>query len=234
MVEPAVVPSLRRHQLAYLAAAGWRGICGRDWDETAAACLAHWAAHDLPLVVTRQAGRVDESGDDVAMGLQAPGRWGRRRIALRVPRHALVRLDEFPSVDAVARLLPVEAHEPWRRLCGELEALGAIARVHGSYGWQQISGLDHVHSGSDVDIVVAVSSAEHADAAARTLQAFACPRLRLDGELVFAGGTAAAWREWIAWRAGRVKTLLLKTVAAARLASSIAEVDTSDRMEATA
>ena len=46
--------SLRRHQLAWLSEAGWAAILARPWDAQARDCLAHWARHRLPLVVTRQ------------------------------------------------------------------------------------------------------------------------------------------------------------------------------------
>ena len=220
---------LHRHQIARVSPAGWRSVCDRDWDATARACLSHWAAHGLPLVVTRQPGGIDASNDLIALGLPAPGRWDRRRIALQIPRRDVLYFDEFPNATAVARLLPEAAQGPWHRLCAGFEALGATARVYGSYGWQQISGLDHVHDGSDVDLWIAVSSADQADALAALMQPVVCPRLRLDGELVFYGRTAAAWREWLAWRAGRTKALLVKTTAGAALVRSVDFVGTFDR-----
>ncbi len=33
---------------------------------------------------------------------------------------------------------------------------------------------------------------------------------RLDGELSFPDGSAVAWREWVAWRSGRVSAILVK------------------------
>jgi len=45
---------------------------------------------------------------------------------------------------------------------------------------------------------------------ARQLQSFPSERPRLDGELVFDGGHAVAWREWLSWRAGGTKTMLIK------------------------
>lgn len=221
--------TLHRHQIARISAAGWQRVCNRDWDEVARACLNHWAAHDLPLVVTRQPGGVGDSGD-VALGLPAPGRWDRRRIALQIPRREVLYFDEFPCVGAVARLLPDATQEPWRRLCASLKALGAAARVYGSYGWQQISGLDHVRGSSDIDIWVAVSSDLQADAVASLIQAFACPGLRLDGELVFDGRTATAWREWLAWRAGSTKALLVKEIDGAALVRTVDPVGTRHRV----
>lgn len=223
---------LHRHQIVRISAAGWRSAQDRDWDATSRACLAHWAAHDLPLVVTRQPCGVGESGDAIAVGVSAPGRWDRRRIALQISRSAVLFFDEFPVVDAIARLLGYAQRDPWHRMCAGLKTIGATARVYGSYGWQHISGLDHVRPGSDIDVWVAVSNAGQADAVAAMLQAFSCPGLRLDGELVFDGHAAVAWREWLAWRAGETRALIVKTIFGASLAESVGGTCALDPMEA--
>jgi phosphoribosyl-dephospho-CoA transferase len=199
---------LHRHQLAWLTDAGWARVRARAWDGVAGACLAHWAAQRLPLVVTRQPASGGAT-DAIAMGLPAPGRWERRRIVLAVPRAEVLYFDEFPRAEQVVRLLPAGARADWRRLCAGLMACGAVARVHGSYGWQHLSGLDHVRAGSDIDVWIAVSDAAQADAVTRLLQAWPGAHRRLDGELVF-DGDAVAWREWLAWRAGAARTLLVK------------------------
>jgi phosphoribosyl-dephospho-CoA transferase len=144
------------------------------------------------------------------MGLPAPGRWERRRLVLSVPRPDVLHFDEFPRAEQVAKLLPDAARADWQSLGASLRACGAVARVHGSYGWKHISGLDHVRPGSDIDVWIAVSDADQADAVVRLLQSFPCARPRLDGELVFDGGNAVAWREWLSWRAGGAKALLIK------------------------
>jgi phosphoribosyl-dephospho-CoA transferase len=207
MERPAAVTPLHRHQIAWLTPAGWQRVCDRDWDVTARACLTHWAAHGLPLVVTRQP---RDATDTVAMGLPAPGLWERRRIALSISRSDVLYFDEFPIADKVTDLLPKASRGAWRRLCAEVKACGAVARVYGSYGWQCITELDHAHSVSDIDIWVAVSHPDQADAVAAVLQAFSCARPRLDGELMFDGSTAVAWREWQCWRAGLTDRMLVK------------------------
>ncbi|MFG6432662.1 malonate decarboxylase holo-[acyl-carrier-protein] synthase [Roseateles sp. LYH14W] len=199
---------LHRHQLARLRDAGWRTLLAGDWDPVARACLAHWAAARLPLVVTRQADPKDE--DRISLGLPAPGRWGRRRLALSVARSEVAYFDEFPLLHHAGRRLPAPARPAWRTLCQGLQAVGANARVYGSYGWELLSGLDHVRPGSDIDLWLSVTDMEQADAAAACLQGFAYRGLRLDGELMFVDGGAVAWREWVNWRSGRVKSLLVK------------------------
>lgn len=213
---------LHRHQLAWLMPDGWGVVLRREWDPVTRECLAHWAGHQLPLVVTRQSG--PSSGTSgIAMGLPAPGQWGRRRLALSVSRAHVSYFDEFPTAQRVARLLPRGVRAEWHALCNALNACGAAPRVHGSYGWQYITGLDHVRASSDIDLWISVSHADQADAVVQLLQSFRCAQPKLDGELVFEGGHAVSWREWLAWRAGRTKALLVKHLDGSALVAHLAD-----------
>ena len=199
--------SLRRHQLVRLSEAGWAAVLLGPWDRQARGCLTHWAIHQLPLVVTRQT--IDAAANGwIALGLPSPARWGRRRLALQVPRTAVLLFDEFPRLNEVQRLLLPRS--PVRDLLGALDACHATTRVFGSYGWQAISGLAHVRPDSDLDLSVAVEGAAHADEVAHVLQSFGAVRPRLDGELLFGDGAAVAWREWSQWRAGRARAVMVK------------------------
>lgn len=195
----------RRHQLARLTDAGWADVLQRPWDAQAAACLAHWSTHRLPLVVTAQPADAVAEGL-LALGLPAPQRWDRRRLALRVPAADIDDLEEFPRLADLAPGLPTAVRE----LADALGARRATARVFGSHGWQAITGLDHVRPSSDLDLWIAVDGVEHADAVAHALRAFDGSAPRLDGELVFGDGAAVAWREWADWRAGRVRAVLVR------------------------
>ncbi|NDZ18671.1 malonate decarboxylase holo-[acyl-carrier-protein] synthase [Variovorax sp. WS11] len=201
--------SLRRHQLVRLSEAGWSAVLLRPWDPQARECLTHWAMHRLPLVVTRQPIAPPAAGC-IALGLPSPARWDKRRLTLQVPRTALLCFDEFPRLAQVQGLLPRAARSAVRELRGGLDACRASSRVFGSYGWQAISGLDHVRPGSDLDLWISVDDASHADAVTQVLQSFGAARPRLDGELVFDGGAAVAWREWAEWRAGRARAVMVK------------------------
>jgi len=206
------MPPLQRHGLVYLSTAGWAGVLARAWDAEARACLEHWAAQQLPLVVTRQidcSGSVAADGE-VALGLPAPLCWSRRRIALRVPRKALLYSDEFPRMAAVAPLLPRAVRAGWVLLQRALDDLYLPARVYGSHGWQQLSGLAYLRATSDLDLLVRVADADDADAAVHALANAGIAAPRLDGELLFPHGAAVAWREWQAWRAGDAAAVLVK------------------------
>jgi phosphoribosyl-dephospho-CoA transferase len=204
------MPPLHRHQLVHLGTEGWQRLAAQAWDDVARACIEHWAAARLPLVVTRQS---PDDAHALALGLPAPPCWQRRRLALRVDRRQVAWFDEFPSVQDVDALLPRSARPAWCRLAAALASLDAGARVYGSHGWQHLSGLPYLHADSDIDLCLAVHDAHHADAVAAVLARFAptLPR-RLDGELHFTDGRAFAWREWPAWRAGRSRAILCKTL----------------------
>lgn len=190
---------LRRHQLAWPTEAGWQRLLARPWDAEARAALQHWAGQALPLVI----GRGQPAPGELALGLPAPARFGRRRLALGLPPGELRFLDDFPALDALIRSLPRWHRAPFRRLALALHGLGLQARVYGSHGWQLITGLDHLRPGSDLDLWLAVADSAEADRAAAALAGLeAVPGLpRLDGELVFPDGRAVAWREWRQQRA---------------------------------
>lgn len=224
---------LRRHQLARLSRSGWAAVLRHPWDEQARDCLAHWASHQLPLVVTRQPVHSASNGS-IALGLPSPARWGRRRLALQVPRVAVHCLDEFPRLAAVQELLPSSARDAVRELAGRLDACHATARVFGSYGWQAISGLDHVRTDSDLDLSVTARGAEHADSAVRALESFDAIRPRLDGELIFGDAAAVAWREWREWRTGRSRAVMVKRLDGVSLQRDAAWCEHAGRMEVAA
>lgn len=210
---------LHRHQIAWISPAGWQQLLARDWDDEARSCLRHWAGQRLPLVVTRQP---EGRGEGVlSLGLCAPERWDHRRLALQMPRAEVLYFDEFPLLERVLAQLPAASRAPAQRLALALQACGVKARAYGSHGWQALTGLPHLRPGSDLDLWAGVASPEQADAVCARLTAFGGPT-RLDGELVFPGDTAVAWREWQAWREGRTRALLVKRLHGAATVTSIA------------
>jgi phosphoribosyl-dephospho-CoA transferase len=236
--------ALRRHQLVRLTPEGWQQVLARDWHESARPCLAHWAAHDLPLVVTRQPEPLAAAADadTLHLGLPAPTCWQRQRLSLVVARSAVRAVGELPAAIDITGQLPDAAQAPWRTLCGQLGALGLHAQVYGSHGWQHLTGLAYVRAQSDLDLFVPVPDAQAADAAADLL-ADATAALpagasidspRLDGELGLADGSAVAWREWRDWRAGRVAQILVKRLQGVTLESGRAWLQRASAIDAEA
>ena len=216
--EPASLPALRRHQLAYLGTAGWQQVLARPFPPDRIDCLAMWAGHHWPLVVTRQ----DTAGEPghVALGLPAPLAFGRQRIATSVPASALLWLDEFPRASLVLPLLPRKACIAFEALLQRCRALRATPRAYGSYGWQLLTRLPYLHAESDLDLLFPVEDEDQADAVAHALAAWPQDLLRLDGELSFPGDRAVAWREWNIWRAGSARSILVRGLHGATLEST--------------
>ena len=198
---------LRRHDLVWLSSKGWHDhVLPQAADAVAAECLAHWLARRLPLVVARQT-----LGDPaLALGLAAPALWEKRRLSLTVPRDTVLYHDRFPKAADIRHLLPGRLRGQWVDLAGALGELATNPRVHGSYGWQRITGLDYVTPRSDIDLHMSVFDADIADRAVAALEHFGWKGPRIDGELLFPSGDAVAWREWQQWRRGSVDRIMVK------------------------
>ena len=127
-----------------------------------------------------------------------------------VPAQHVLFHDRFPRARAIAPLLQFGLRGRWLQLAAQLHAHGVDARVHGSHGWQCLTGLRYLTPQSDLDLLLPVADAEMADAVAEGLERFAWTGPRLDGELLFPNGAAVAWREWLQWRRGSVDRILVK------------------------
>lgn len=179
---PALQHPWQRHDLVWLTPSAWHRLCEAPWDEQASQILTHWCARDLPVVVARQ--REGAADRQLCLGLPAPLRWGRRRLALEVVEADIARAGAFPLLSDVVPQTAVKD-----------------ARVYGSYGWQALTGLDYVHADSDLDVLAAAEDLPQAQLIAERLHAWSAPH-RVDGEVVMPGGHAVAWRElWLAMQA---------------------------------
>lgn len=177
-----------RHMLVWLSAhADWRADVAAH-DER----LAQWFARGWPAVVARRA--ADDSDPRVRLGVPLPPAEGKQRLGVRVPLGDIVR-QQAPLELAEVRLhagVPADWQAP-------LEALDRLApaRVFGAFAWQAVTGLDYVHARSDVDLLWAVETAQHADVLVAGLQAWELRSgRRVDGELCLPDGGAVNWREY--------------------------------------
>lgn len=206
---------LERHQLVWLTPEAWQEILSRPWDTQAAEILTHWQAQQLPLMVTRQ--RVDAAPDLVCLGLPAPARWGKHKLAVRVEVQSLSVIAPCPTLEDVA------LHSSWRDaafdLCAALAAQGVQPRVYGSYAWQHLSGFDYIHPSSDIDLYLRVHDLDQATWVTEQLAQAQLPQ-RLDGELIFPGGAAVAWREFQQLIQAKVAQVILKDLRSVRLVTA--------------
>jgi phosphoribosyl-dephospho-CoA transferase len=194
-----------RNQLVWLTEAAWLRVLARTWDAQAQAILAHWHTQCLPLVVARK--RTPEGTSSISLGLPAPLQWERRKLALEVALADIARIGEFPLLSP-GLLGPADA-APLQNFLQQLGVLQVQARVFGSYGWQQISGMPCVRDSSDLDLLIAVPDGDIAGQVVWLLRGLylSCG---VDGELLFADGQAVAWREFAQLIGGRVDQVLVK------------------------
>jgi phosphoribosyl-dephospho-CoA transferase len=206
---------LVRNRLVWLDDLAWQDLVATAPDAQAARIVAEWRQLQRPLVVCTQPPGLPPGR--VALGLPAPQCGSRRRLALQTQVARLTRDAAFPALSQVG------TQHGWgssaQALDQALAGLGATARVHGSYGWQAVTGAAYVHEASDLDLGIEVPHFDAARQACRLLAAAGLP-LRLDGELVFPDGSAIAWREFGQVLAGQAAEVLVKSLQGPRLASA--------------
>lgn len=199
-------PEPQRNQLVWLHDHAWEALAAQAQNPSTVATYGYWCAHQLPLVVCRQAPCTP--AQRITVALPAPRTWNAHRQALDIHPNAICVQGEFPSLHPLAQ---GHAWQPAAQaLSAALYRLGVEARVYGSYGWQHLTGLDYVHAASDIDLHLSVPHMEAAQALVAQLEAARLP-MRIDGELVFPGGHAVAWREFARLLQGQTRSVLAKT-----------------------
>ena len=152
------------------------------------------------------------------LGLPLPPTQGRRRLAFVLARKHVARAAPPPPLRWVSAALPAAWKHPLEILDRDARALGARLRVFGSAAWQALTGLDYLHEGSDVDVLFRPASRAQLDATLASFDAWEVRSgRRVDGEIVFAGERAVAWREW-RHASGADDRVLVKSIDGAALA----------------
>jgi phosphoribosyl-dephospho-CoA transferase len=153
--------------------------------------LSGWAGRGWPVIVRR---RMDNDGTMVPIGVPLPPAAGKARVALALPHDAVIARTPLPHLRTLA------APPRWRSTIVELLVLGERYAVEpaafGSLLWQHCTGLPYLSETSDIDLVWPV----HRDCALAPLldgidRIERSAPMRIDGEIVFADGAAANWRE---------------------------------------
>lgn len=132
----------------------------------------------------------------VALGWAQPPLAQKRRLAFCVPRDAVLRSEPPLPLAQALPLLPAPHRLLAQRLLAETLALQVDTRVYGSAFWSHALGEPAMRESSDLDLLAA---APDRTAASEWLKVLGrCGEdtpVRLDGELLLAGGAAVAWRE---------------------------------------
>jgi phosphoribosyl-dephospho-CoA transferase len=223
---------LARHMRVWPTAFAWNSMADSARDATARAALELWSVRGWPLVVRRPDG--DESirsDENIAVGLPLPPALGKRRLKFQVTNGGVAaHAPALALEDVVAAMKPA-----WQRALAPLACAAACARValrvYGSAAWQTQTGLVYLHEQSDIDLLVEPASMDELDTAIALFERFERRMpIRLDGEIVFPGGDAVAWREWnSASSTGRV---LAKRLTGAALVPKTALAEQLDRVPA--
>lgn len=176
-----------------------------------------WSERGWPVILRRHAEH--EDSDLVPVGLPLPPGAGRHRVALLLPRAAILHIRRPPTLRAAAWA----ADPAWRATINALLELGERRHVEpavvGSLLWQHLTGLPYLTPSSDLDLLWPIRCLRDAypllDGIARVQQT-AC--LRIDGELILPDSTAVQWRElWNARLGSDDAEILGKSLAGVRL-----------------
>jgi phosphoribosyl-dephospho-CoA transferase len=206
-----------RHTLVWLRPESRATVAAQITDDAMHAHVSAWLAADRPLVVARQTcGNV--MPDNIATGLALPPAHGKRRIALSVTAHDIVRYTA-PMLLADALL---HATIEWQPALAELDAaatgIGLELRVFGSLAWQALSGLPYLTPQSDIDLLWHPHSHTQLQQGIALLARWEHDHgLRADGEVLFGGNSAVSWREWATLKPDDAQRVLVKRESSAEL-----------------
>jgi phosphoribosyl-dephospho-CoA transferase len=208
--------SRSRHDLVWLSRDGWAAVQAQagPTDHAPASdfgAVARWRANDWPLVLRRRPPELADT--QMALGLPLPPApdGSKRRFACVVDTRMAARWQAPLTLAEAAHAAPARwqaglqalladctrtaAALPRRPFAAGDGAVPLCPRVFGSLAMQALTGLSYLRAESDLDLLLAPESRAELAAALALLQRHAAS-LPLDGEIVFPGGVAVAWREY--------------------------------------
>lgn len=205
-----------RHELVWLSREGWAAVQAQTGptDRTPASdfgAVARWRANDWPLVVRRRAPELKDSQIALGMPLPPAPDGSKRRFACIVDARMVARWQAPLTLAEAAHAAPARWQAPLQALLADCTrsaaalprrpfttgdaAVPLCPRVFGSLAMQAMTGLSYLRAESDLDLLLAPESRAELAAALALLQRHGAS-LPLDGEIVFPGGVAVAWREY--------------------------------------
>jgi phosphoribosyl-dephospho-CoA transferase len=207
-----------RHELLRLAPDYWDRTLTSRPDLAAVPLLASWADRGWPVVVRRRA--AGECAKMVPIGVPLPRSAGEPRIALAIPKEAVLERSSPPSLWTVRNA----ADRSWKPTIRALVMLGARHAVtpaaFGSLLWQYQTGLRYLSPRSDLDLLWrAHEGYEISYLLAGIAEAERSAPMRIDGEIVFPNGASVNWRElYRALSHDDVSEVLVKSIDGVHLA----------------
>ena len=182
-----------RHDRVWLTSFALAALVRDAGDATERAALELWTARGWPFVVRRGNGDTTR----IAIGLALPPALGKRRFGFVLPRSGIAAHAPPLAIDDVVVRFTGDTRYIVSSLARAANCARVALRVFGSTAWQAQTGLDYVRPESDVDVLTHVVDTSQLDAAVRLFEnSTRRLRMRVDGEIVFPGGDAVAWREW--------------------------------------
>lgn len=186
--------SALRHRPVWLTPALSRGDVAGCVEPLAIDRVIGWARKGRPVI--GRGALPHDTPDLLPLGLACIEAGRRIRVSFRVPKPAVLRVEEPLALAAVAPTLPPALRSTALRLLQFAGEIGMPLRVYGSVFWQHTSGEAYLHDHSDLDLL---AQPETADDAKRWLDALefteAISAVRIDGEVELPTGEAVAWRE---------------------------------------
>ena len=214
MREPAL---FARHTLVWVRPESRASVAAQISDDGIRSQVDTWLTADRPLVVARRpCGEVFSI--TIPVGLALPPAQGKARIALDVAasdiaRHAL----PLKLSDAI-RCAPAEWQPALTELDDTAKDIGIGLRVFGSLAWQALSGLPYLTLRSDIDLLWQPQSRAQLQQGLALLARWErSSGIRADGEVLFGGGSAVSWREWLVSQTGEETRVLVKRASSAEL-----------------
>jgi phosphoribosyl-dephospho-CoA transferase len=181
----------RRHELLRVMPSAWAAaLATRSLGQHP--MLSGWADRGWPVIVRR---RIYSDGTMVPVGVPLPPASAKARVALALPDDAVIARTPLPYLRTLAAAPP-----RWQPTIAGLLALGerhaVEPAVFGSLLWQHFTGLPYLSAGSDLDLVWPVHRGHALGLLLDGIDGIerSAP-IRIDGEIVFADGAAANWRE---------------------------------------
>jgi phosphoribosyl-dephospho-CoA transferase len=182
-----------RHDLVWLTQRGWQHALATA-PANCAAAINSWREAAWPAVVRRADVGLPPGQLSIGIALPPDKHGAKTRIACRVPADQVRQhLPPLPLAQAIAA-----APGPWRPLLAALErqaaAHGLALRVYGSVALQALTGQAYLTATSDIDLLLHPVTLAQWRSGLDLLNSHA-RRLPLDGEIVFQGAQAVAWKE---------------------------------------